>query len=386
MTSNSPALHLERVGAREILDALADGAYITDCDRRIVFWSRAAERITGWSAKDVVGHRCADNLLVHADKDGHQLCSEDCCPLYRAIVTGEQSTESLLVFAQHKEGHRVPVEVSVAPLRDAAGQVVGGVEVFRDLTVVMKDLQRAKAIQDHALESELPADDRVRFDVSYRPEELVGGDFYRVEMLDPNRYAVIVADVMGHGIASALYTMQLRSIWEECRHELASPARFLSELNRRLHHLAGPDGYFATAFCLLLDAASGRLLYVRAGHPSPFLFRAGGKAETLAERSPAVGLRPSATFKETEACLAPGDSLLLFTDGAIEITNAQDQELGESGFLRLLQKVGTAKLDLGSVEQRLLEFSNRIRLPDDLTLLQIHLQRCGAATIPERDG
>ena len=91
-----------------MLDALPDGAYITNCERKILFWSRAAELITGWSAPDVVGHSCSDNILIHVDKDGHQLCGKDYCPLHRAMVTGRQSTSPLLVFAQHKDGHRGP--------------------------------------------------------------------------------------------------------------------------------------------------------------------------------------------------------------------------------------------------------------------------------------
>ena len=60
---------------------------------KLVFWSRAAERITGWPAQEVVNHRCADNILVHVDKDGHQLCGEEHCPLHRAMVTAEMSEE-----------------------------------------------------------------------------------------------------------------------------------------------------------------------------------------------------------------------------------------------------------------------------------------------------
>ena len=151
MSLDSLETQFEQIGAREILDALADGAYITDADRKIVFWSRAAERITGWSARDVVNHHCADNILVHVDKDGNQLCSDVHCPLHRAMVTGEMSEEPFLVFAQHKQGYRIPLEVSVAPLRDPAGRMVGGIEVFRDQTTMMADLRRAKVIQDHVL-------------------------------------------------------------------------------------------------------------------------------------------------------------------------------------------------------------------------------------------
>jgi sigma-B regulation protein RsbU (phosphoserine phosphatase) len=363
---------LDQIGARQILDALADGAYITDVNRKILFWSQAAERITGWLSGDVVGHSCADNILVHVDKDGHSLCGQEHCPLHRSIVTGQPSSEPLLIFAQHKQGYRIPVQVSVAPLREPAGKTVGGIEIFRDLTGMMEDLRRAKVIQDHSLECEVPRDDRVRFEVVYSPEDLVGGDFYRLERVNSDCYAVMVADVMGHGVASALYTMQLRSLWEECRGDLDSPARFLGELNRRLYRLASPDGYFATAVLVLFDAASGRLRYVRAGHPSPFLFRAGGMAERFPHTSPAIGLIQDASYKEMETHMAEGDCLLLFTDGALEIVDAEGALLEESGFLRLLEGLGGNRFHLGHIERRLLEFSNAIRLPDDLTLMSIY--------------
>ena len=87
--------------ARLILDSLGDGVYVTDVDRRIVYWNRAAEQITGWSMHDMVGRHCFDSLLSHVDKDGHQLCGNEYCPLHRSIVTGAGSGVPL-VFAQGK--------------------------------------------------------------------------------------------------------------------------------------------------------------------------------------------------------------------------------------------------------------------------------------------
>ena len=113
---------LSAFSAPELLNSLADGAYITDKDRRILFWNRAAHRIVGWDTNEVVGRTCYDNVLVHVDKDGHQLCGCEYCPLHRSIVTGQASEGSLLVFALHKSGARVPVEVTVAPIRNHAGK------------------------------------------------------------------------------------------------------------------------------------------------------------------------------------------------------------------------------------------------------------------------
>src|SRR5664279_289788 len=108
---NNPVSVLSEFDAPGLLNLLAYGAYITDPDRRIVFWNQAAQKITGWSAAEVVGRHCRDNVLVHMNKDGHPLCGYEQCPLHRSIVTGEPSTESLLVFAQHRSGSRIPVEV-----------------------------------------------------------------------------------------------------------------------------------------------------------------------------------------------------------------------------------------------------------------------------------
>ncbi|HWH70075.1 MAG TPA: PAS domain S-box protein, partial [Candidatus Sulfotelmatobacter sp.] len=118
----------------DLLNSLADGAYITDLNRRILCWNHAAERITGWSAEEVVGRTCFDNILMHVDKQGCALCGQDRCPLYRSIITGRSSTEPVLVFARRKSGLRAPMEVSVGPIRDLQGQIIGGIEVFRDQT------------------------------------------------------------------------------------------------------------------------------------------------------------------------------------------------------------------------------------------------------------
>lgn len=380
-TSNTAwtAEDLGHLGARAVLNTLADGAYITDTERRIIFWNDAATRITGWSASDVVGRSCLDNILVHVDKDGHELCGKEFCPLHRSIVTGQSSGGSVLVFAQRKDGTRAPVEVTVAPLKDDAGRVVAGIELFRDLTAGMEDMMRARLIQEAELSCPLPSDERVSFEIQYTPNDIVGGDFYRVERVDPDRYTIIVADVMGHGVSAALYTMQLRSLWEDWREELNYPAAFMGRINSRLHPLVRDAGYFATAVCVNYNAATGEIHYVRAGHPSPLLARANGQFEVLAQQQPALGMFPDLRYEEATAWLEAGDALLLLTDGALEVANNSDEELGQAGLLNLWREeakgLTPSSVSLTRIEERLLQFSNQIHLPDDLTLLKIARRR-----------
>jgi len=115
-----------------VFNQIKDGVYITDPDRRILFWNKAAEEITGYSQKEVLGKKCADNLLVHTDLAGNKLCSTDLCPLHKAISFEKSTTEPLVVKALHKNGNRVMVEVSLAPLYSASGELIGGIEIFRD--------------------------------------------------------------------------------------------------------------------------------------------------------------------------------------------------------------------------------------------------------------
>ncbi|MHC4421049.1 MAG: PAS domain S-box protein, partial [Planctomycetota bacterium] len=167
---------LSSVGIKDIFDAMSEGVYVCDLERRITYWSKSAERITGWSAEDVVGRQCFDNVLCHIDKDGHRLCGEEYCPLHRAMITGAGTEGSLLVYAQGSEGGRIPMQVSVAPIRNAAGEVIGGVETFRDASGEIHDLEKAKAIQNRALQHAPPGDPRVSFTTHYIPHGIVGGD------------------------------------------------------------------------------------------------------------------------------------------------------------------------------------------------------------------
>lgn len=358
-----------------LLDSLADGVYVTDTGRRILLWNRAAERITGWTAAEVVGRTCFDNLLCHVDKDGHCLCGHEHCPLHRSVVTGRASEAPLLVYAQRKTGERIPVEVTVAPLHDRSGGVVGGIEVFRDASLGVRDLLRAKAIQELACKCEGTDDPRFELEARHQSHELVGGDFHRVEPIADGRLALLVADVMGHGVPAALYTMHLASLWDHHRDQFAAPARFLGALNRRLHPVAADAGYFATAVFAAYDPASGELVLARAGHPAPLLFRRGGQVEPLGRARPALGMLPEVNYYESSTSLVPGDAVLFFTDGAFEICDAAGRELGVDGLRQLVGDQCAADpggtFRLAALEEQLLTFSNELHLPDDLTLLKL---------------
>ena len=96
-----------------ILDNLHEGVYFTDLERRITYWNKGAEALTGFSAQEVVGKRCADKILMHVNESGHMLC-EGVCPLSRTLADGRAHEAE--VYFHHKSGARVPAEVRVSPI------------------------------------------------------------------------------------------------------------------------------------------------------------------------------------------------------------------------------------------------------------------------------
>ncbi|RJP31689.1 MAG: PAS domain S-box protein [Candidatus Omnitrophota bacterium] len=360
-----------------ILDSLNDGVYVTDTDRTIVYWSKSAERITGWNTEDIQGRHCRDNLLNHVDKDNHPLCGKEYCPLHRSIVTGESSTAPILVYAKAKDGRRIPMQVSVAPIRDRAGEIIGGVETFRDYTKWIDDIERAKKIQSLSLSKKMADDPRVRFSTHYVPHDIIGGDFYAIEKTDENHYAFFLADVTGHGISAALYTMHLKSLWEEYRDLRANPRQFLETINRQLWALLSDHTSFAAGIYGLADVETQTVQLINAGNPYPYHVHEDGQFEQIRCSGLPLGLVNDASYETFTIAMAPGDHLFLFTDGAVEIFNSDHVILGEEGLLDILKQTGypSAKISWKEVEDELLRYSNSIRLADDLTILDMHLLR-----------
>lgn len=141
-------MHLDNVQLADVLENLHDGLYFTDTHRIITFWNHAAERITGYTAAEVLGRSCAANILVHVDTDGRSLC-RGLCPL--AMTMADSVGREAEVFLRHKDGHRVPVLVRTGPLKDRAGQVVGGIELFTDLSNILANNSRVRELEQLAL-------------------------------------------------------------------------------------------------------------------------------------------------------------------------------------------------------------------------------------------
>jgi len=130
-----------------ILDGIWDGVYFVNSERTITYWNGGSEKISGFKSEEVVGRGCFDNILRHVDYAGKLLC-RDGCPLAATILDGQE--RDMEVFLHHRDGHRVPVTVRAAPIRNEQGDIVGAVESFRDDTARVEAIERATQLEEMA--------------------------------------------------------------------------------------------------------------------------------------------------------------------------------------------------------------------------------------------
>lgn len=369
MSAEHPALR----DLAHILESVRVGVYVVNRNREIVFWNGAAQAITGWTADAVIGTACHDSLLCHVDKDGQELCGEDTCPLLRAMVTGEASRDPVMVLAKTADGERVPVEVSVAPVRDDQGSIVGGVETFVDVRERYEDLLRAQRMQLASCTRSLKLAGPLSFEALFSPHDLVGGDYLYAQALAHGGCAVFVADVMGHGIAAGLHTAYLHGLCSEFSAIIDRPAEFLGRLNDRLCELLKVSESFATALTAVFEPASGTMRVASAGGPPPLLMSADGGVAPVTCGGLPLGMMLSDSPEVVEHPMEPGDVVVLCTDGLSEAVERN----GSGDLAQVLADLGypAAEPGLPEVHRRVLERSGEIRLPDDTTLVEVRYRR-----------
>ncbi len=358
-----------------ILKSLKEGIYVVDRDRKIVYWGTAAEKITGWKSEEIVGRYCSDDVLAHIDKDGHKLCPEEYCPLHRAMVTDKSSTAPIIVFALGKDGRRIPMKVSVAPFHDEKGSVVGGIETFYDLSSEYYDIERAAQIQRDMLEHIPEPSSRISFNPCYLSNDVVGGDFYAVTKTGEDVYNFMIADVAGHGVPAALVTMYLNLIWKDFVGIAESVSRLAQLISNRLFDLVGEKSHFIAALVGQVDLGKMTITTVGAGCPKPVLFHKDGSHEEIKADGLLFGIDKDAEYAEIRTPCRGGDRLLLFSDGATEIFNSQGKMLDSEGLIDVLRGQGypAKEIDYNSLSTALLNYSDKIRFDDDVTLLEIQI-------------
>jgi serine phosphatase RsbU (regulator of sigma subunit) len=211
--------------------------------------------------------------------------------------------------------------------------------------------------------------------VRHIPCSFVGGDYLQASLPRPDLLYLCVGDVSGHGVAAALVASRIHGLVRRLILEQRAPEPFLEEMNRAALRIFRDSYFFLTFGVFRVDLVGRRIEYATAGHPAQILLRANGTVETLSTPNRLLGIDADIFDPERpidSISYAPGDSLVLFTDGLFEIP-AKDGSglLGEAG---LHQRMTTmrglpASLVAGEILQDLADFQGHSHFEDDVSLM-----------------
>ncbi len=239
-----------------------------------------------------------------------------------------------------------------------------------DRVLVRDELEVARQLQRDLLPSAVPAIPGYDVAHSYRTANEIGGDYYDFLTLPDGRVALVVGDASGHGMAAGLLMAIANAALKLAVEVDPTPARVAALLNRVLHR-TGDARSFMTLFYAVLDPATGGFAFVCVGHPFPLLRRADGEVVELGTGGFPLGIREALDVAQDEVTLAPGDLLLLYSDGLPEAANASGEAFGYDAMRSLLRQPG----DVRQVHDRFLRaleaHVGAEPLRDDVTLVAV---------------
>jgi sigma-B regulation protein RsbU (phosphoserine phosphatase) len=254
------------------------------------------------------------------------------------------------------------------------GRTVNNLTLTQQLQEAYRALDHEKEqvgrMQRHLLPSELPYIEGLELGASYLTCSRAGGDYYDVLPLPDDQWGLFMADVSGHGTPAAVVMAMMHTLMHAFPGSPTPPSRVLAHINQHLLAVA-PEGMFATAFYGVYDAQHRRLRYSSAGHPPP-RWRSGNGCIRDVEGTAGLplGVLDENSWTERELTLVPGDTLLLYTDGILEGTNAVGEAFGRPRLddaLRLSPVRASGLVQ--HIERHYKAFCNGAADMDDRTLL-----------------
>jgi len=347
-----------------ILGALNEGVLIGDQCHRIVFVNQRLAEMVGSPASELIGQFASDfyapgeyaYLMAHSAENK---------------LDGQSRFEFVL---PQRDGGRMPVIISSRSVEDLDGHTFG-IVMFTDISEqkrAQRELQEANAKLEkrhREIEEDLALAARVqqslapqsivwggmRVETFLHPVRTIGGDFGLVTAQDDEHLTLLVCDVSGHGIGSALVANR---IYAEVLAEMKSGAglgEMLDQLNRFVLGSIGNSSFLFTAAAARLDRGGRRMIFAGAGHPPGMIVKPGGQPRLLESRSMLLGALEDAVDPQAELCvdLDPGDRVVLYTDGLTEVFDAHREMLDVDGLRKIVGE--TSHLPLGEMKQGILD-------------------------------
>lgn len=368
-----------------VLEVLNEGVIISADGNRILFANSRFKEMTGLSHQDLAEFDPA-RFFSTQERDF----------LKQQIEVRFRDGHNRYAFAlPGKRGGRLPVIISSRTFQNSGRRF--GIVTFTDISEqvraeedlrsanvklqkrqmeIEEDLRLAARVQNSLVPKSLVWD-TVSVDAFYHPVHSIGGDFALVSSNDQANLSLLVCDVSGHGIGSALVANR---IYSETTSHMRSGMPFLdmfAELNRFLIEDIAGSGMFVTVAAARIDCQRRSMVFAGAGHPPAMLARPGQNPVLLESRSMILGALPDAVdvTPNMEVQLQPDDRIVLYTDGITEVFNARGEMLGIEGVREIVHR--TASLPAEEMKQAILDGVAGWREgppTDDVSLILVHVR------------
>ncbi len=355
--------------------------------------SRAAEshfRLSNQASDEgVLGHCLTVGKAVHVPdvkthesfRDAFVSYDENVSAMIAPLRHGGKDLGVLAVAKPHSQGefkeHDFAVFRSVA---EQSSFALGNSMVHQEANekrTLENELRTAREVQRILLPQHNPSIEGYRVAGTNTPARIISGDYYDFIDLGNKRWGLVIADVSGKGVAAGLLMAMCRSVLRCVAMDQTSPARVLSLVNRQLFPDIREDMFISMAY-LILDGDQGHAVMARAGHDPAFWFhKDSGEITQIKPSGLAVGIDEGDVFervtKDFAFQIAPGDCLLLHTDGVKEALNGADEEFGiermKETFLQS-SPLG-AEIVLQKMLRTLKDFTGNAPQMDDITMVAL---------------
>jgi len=368
-----------------VLEVLNEGVVIADDSHRILFANSQFVDMTGIPRQDLIGF--APSCFYS---------SQEMEFLRQQIDVAFRAGHNRYAFVlPRKGGGRLPVIISSRTLQNSGSRF--GIVTFTDISEQVRAEQELRSANVALQKRQMEIDEDLRLaarvqnslaprslvwdtmsvDAFYHPVHSIGGDFALVNSTDHEHLSLLVCDVSGHGIGSALVANR---IYSETTTHLRSGMPFLDmfgELNRFLIEDIAGSGMFVTLAAARIDVDRRRMVFAGAGHPPAMVARRGQNPVLLESRSMILGALPDAVdlTSSLEVQLEPDDRILLYTDGITEVFNSRGEMLGIAGVQEIVRQ--TSSLPALEMKQGILDRVAAWREgppTDDVSLMLVHVR------------
>ncbi len=378
-----------------ILETAVDGIVVVDTLGIIQAANNAVSTIFGYSREQIYGHPVSV-LMPEPYCSDHQSFIERYLHSKKGRILGVGERE---VPGQRADGSIIALELSVSEVVSGDDHLFAG--ILRDISErkaaqqalmdsylalehkqqeLDRDLEAAANIQLSLLPHSLPDFQGLDVGWFFQPSVKIGGDIFNLVPLSQDHLGIYILDVSGHGVPAALVAVSVAQVlqregcllqgdWMEPNCELTSPSKVLELLDAEFP--LERFGTFFTISYLVLNIRTGELQFCNAGHPCPLLIRSSGQVHSLETDGTVIGLGGMLPFTTGSITLQPEDTLVLYTDGVYEQTDASGAQWGWETLRDALvnERHRSAQGLAHSVHSALNRFTNHKAFDDDVSLV-----------------